>query len=66
MLQSWNRCKTGLIFSLQGYVNSGVAITMSLKCMINSDVEDNTDIHVMLDDFLAAASKAFFLLIELF
>lgn len=44
--------------SNQGYVNSGVAITMSLKCMINSDVEDNTDIHVMLDDFLAAAKAA--------
>ena len=41
----------------QGYANSKVPITMSLKCMIASSVLDNIDTGKMLSDFLASSRK---------
>jgi hypothetical protein len=44
------------VFNL-GYVNSKLPITLSLKCIVASNVADNLKTGTMLSDFLASASK---------
>ena len=41
----------------QGYVNSDVPITIYPHCIIQSAVQDNLDLHVMIDDFKESAGN---------
>jgi hypothetical protein len=40
----------------QGYSNSDVPIVVSLHCVVQSEVPDDVDLHVMMADFKASAS----------
>jgi hypothetical protein len=44
--------------SNQGYVNSNISITLKLKCLIASDIQDNISSNKMLEDLLAGIMAA--------
>jgi|FrelakmetLWP11LW_1041352.scaffolds.fasta_scaffold611732_1 hypothetical protein len=47
----------------QGYINSKVPITMTLRCIVDSAITSVTSFSAMIDTFTASASKTFKLLI---
>ena len=47
--------------SNQGYVNSNISITLKLKCLIASDIQDSISSKKMLEDLFDAASKIAFI-----